>query len=67
MLSIFYFSKVFLELIIIVFINKLVVSYSINDLNICGKNIHRVGKIIGGVESSAGDWGWQVIKFDYLF
>ena len=40
---------------------------NINDLNICGKNIHRVGKIIGGVESSAGDWGWQVIKFDYLF
>ena len=53
-------SEFFLVLIVATFTNNLVKAYSINDLNVCGKRILRTGKIIGGVESSIGNWGWQV-------
>ncbi len=53
-------SELFLVLIVATFTNNLVKAYSINDLNVCGKRILRTGKIIGGVESSIGNWGWQV-------
>jgi hypothetical protein len=53
-------SEFFLVLILATFTNNLVKAYSINDLSVCGKRILRIGKIIGGVESSIGNWGWQV-------
>jgi len=66
MSSFCYVRKIFLALFITIFTKKLVESYSINDLNVCGKKILRTAKIIGGVESPVGSWAWQVIKILYL-
>ena len=53
-------TKTILVLLVSLYLFTLIETFSLNDLTICGKRPMRKAKIIGGVESVVGDWGWQV-------